>query len=409
MRKNIFLVIFGILLLWTFPLGAEAKLPEVISFSPGLYSITIFKSGVFTISSGENNIGLLWPWPFKTEDNKMDTLKEISASYEKEGEKRIITIKGSTVGYLFEKKFICSPNEIKITYSLEAKKRLEKCFPTFAIHACNIANKEYEWGSQFGIPEEKGVISAEEIKVDNPPKYFKFFDLDGRDVTLSFPDAAKVEVKPSQWHRYAKGDLKHCCINFIIYPKGMEKGKSIEPGTKSKVQIIFSFTPRTGLKIEKGLIDNFEKEKLNWSRPYGGAKISLDKPGAKNSKGCLKISINLKEKSYWGTSKNFPSPAKGSHTFRCWAKSDGKIEKFGFWLWEEDGGRFSGTINNLTSNWKEYIFDLKDLKYHPGPYKTSGEKPKDFSQVARIQIHSSSKDTTVLGKHSIWLDEMKIE
>ncbi len=407
MRKNIVSVVFGILLMGSFSFAAGPKLPVSFSFTPGLYQITIWEKGHFGISSGENNIGLLWPWPFRTEDNKMDTLKEISASYEKEGEKRIITVRGSTLGYLFVEKFNCSPTEVKITYSLESKKKLEKCFPTFVIPAGNIANKEYEWGPELDVPEERGVISAEKIKVDSSPKYFKFFNLDGRDVTLSFPDAAKVEVKPLQWHRYAKGDLKHCCIIFMIYPKGMEKGKSIESGTKSKVQIIFSFTPRPGLKIEKGLIDNFEKGKLNWSR-YGGAEISLDKPGAKNSKYCLKISINLKEKSYWGIIKRFLSPAKDSHTFRCWAKSDGEIEEFGFWLWEEDGSRFSGTINNLTSNWKEYIFDLQDLKYYPGPYKNSKEKPKDFSHVTRIQIHRVSRDTTS-GKYTIWVDEMRIE
>ena len=402
MRK---LVVFGILLMGSFVFAAGPKLPAEVSFAPGLYKLIIWSHGHFTISSGENNIGLLWPWPFETEDKKMDTLKEISASYEKEGEKRIITVKGSTSGYLFEEKFICSASEMKIIYSLEAKKKLEKCFPTFLIPACNIAGKEYEWGPELDVPEERGVISAEKIKVDNPPKYFRFFNLDGRDVTLSFPDAAEVEVISGAWHKYPKGGG---CIKFMVYPKGMEKGKSIEPGTKSKVQIIFSFTPRPGLKIEKGLIDNFEKGKLNWSKPYGVAKISLDKPGAKNSKYCLKISINLKEKPYWGTFKNFPSPAKDSHTFRCWAKGDGKIEKFGFNLWEEDGGRFSGTINNLTSNWKEYIFDLKDLKYHPGPYRNSKEKPKDFSHVTRIQIHSASRNAT-LDKHTIWVDEMRIE
>jgi hypothetical protein len=246
--KNIAFIVLGILLFIGNVSFGETEI-ESYQYLSDLYELCIFPGGHWTIwainEDDRKPVVSLWPWPFK--GLKGDTIQEMKDSYKKKGREEITKIKGSTDGYLFELEIACSEKKVEVKYFLEAREELKTCYSRLETFALWVAGKGYEWGPELGVPEEMGKISAEKLIVDSSPTYFKFFDIIGRDVAFSFSEAEEIEIKAGHWRRYPSNSEGPALIEFKIYPEGMKKGVSIEPGTKGKVRFSISFSP-TGLQ-----------------------------------------------------------------------------------------------------------------------------------------------------------------
>lgn len=213
-----------------------------VNYDSDLYSFVMWPVGCWAIwaknGAEKTEVIMFWPWPLDGQGGQ-GTNEETSADREQKEDKEIVKVKGSTANYLFQYEITLSPKEAKFVYFFETRKQLKECYPRlFFQRKWGLEGKKYEWGSTLGVPEEIGTLSPEPLTIDSPPAYFKFFDLNGRDVTLSFSEKEKVQAHTAQWHR-----PQDAVLIFVIYPEGMEKEKPLVPGTKGKAEFTISFSP----------------------------------------------------------------------------------------------------------------------------------------------------------------------
>jgi len=222
-----------------------ADMPQELKFGSKSYKLHISKSGLWSLQSGEKGAGMVWPWPYNSQEtykfSQPEPIEEINGVEEEKGNDIIFKVNGSTANYTFNYEIVCSDNEMKVTYNYEAKKKLTNLYFSYIMGGNTIKDLDYEWGTEEGVPEGKGKVSAEDITVDNSVKYFKFYNFDGQDVTYTFNEGTFFKVKTEQWHTFSQ-DPSKVSLTFEVYPTDMDKGITIKKGTKGKISFTISFT-----------------------------------------------------------------------------------------------------------------------------------------------------------------------
>ena len=148
------------------------------------------------------------------------------------------------------------------------------------------------------------------------------------------------------------------------------------------------------------------------NEPNVKASMEVVKPGANNTRGCMKVEVaNL---TGWNTYSSpqmddmFPS----GETLLCfWAKGNERTPQLAIEINESDGSRWIAVVE-LTTEWKHYVLSPKDFPYwYDSPTSDKRGMPGDWfrpEEAVKINFGLALGHTVVTGEgpYTFWVDEV---